>query len=215
MIPKYVLASIAVSVGGLLNGYDAGGIGAITVMPEFEKTFGKLSPSVVNFAISLTMLARAFPATCVGHLIDRTGRLRAMIIGGVMFGISATIHGTAMTLAQFLVGRALSRLGEGLYVSNVSVYIAEIAPVKSRGVLACLPQFIATAVVCVGYFTAYGSVEIPSSMVQHLPYVVQVSLTFALVGSCLPLPDSPGWLISYGKRAESIHALERPYFSLV
>jgi hypothetical protein len=46
--PKYVQASMIVSMGGLLFGLDTGTIGPLTVMPQFDETFGTLSATVVR-----------------------------------------------------------------------------------------------------------------------------------------------------------------------
>lgn len=214
LVPNYTLASMAVSLGGLLNGYDTGAIGAMTVMPQWTSTMGNLSPSLVGFTVSLIMLTGAMPAVFAGNLADRFGRVKTIMGGGILFGLGALIQGSAMSLAQFLVGRALSGLGQGVYLSIVAVYVCEIAPVKSRGILAGLPQFMACAGVCTGYFTCYGSIGIQSSMAWRLPYVIQGIISVFLVGSCFALPDSPRWLIAHGKREEALSALHRLEFSL-
>lgn len=214
LVPNYTLASMAVSLGGLLNGYDTGAIGAMTVMPQWTSTMGNLSPSLVGFTVSLIMLTGAMPAVFAGNLADRFGRVKTIMGGGILFGLGALIQGSAMSLAQFLVCRALSGLGQGVYLSIVAVYVCEIAPVKSRGILAGLPQFMACAGVCTGYFTCYGSIGIQSSMAWRLPYVIQGIISVFLVGSCFALPDSPRWLIAHGKREEALSALHRLEFSL-
>lgn len=45
--PKYIQASIIISTGGILFGLDTGTIGPLTVMPQFDETFGILSSTVV------------------------------------------------------------------------------------------------------------------------------------------------------------------------
>jgi MFS family permease len=135
--------------------------------------------------------------------------------GAVFFAAGAILQGVSHNLILFLIGRALGGFGEGVYLSNVSVYICEIAPAKRRGMLAGLPQFMATAGVCMGYFICYGTVHINSSMAWRLPYIIQAVLGISLALSCLVLPESPRWLILHGKRTETIHALDRLNFSMV
>ena len=213
-LPKYVLASVLISNGGLLNGLDTGSIGAITNMAQFTESIGALSPFLLGFTVSLIMLTGSVPSILAGHLADKFGRLKMILLGAVMFGTGVVLQGAAGTLAQFLVGRAVAGLGEGVYLSNVSVYITEIAPAKSRGMLAGMPQFMATTGVCVGYFICYGTVHIESSMAWRLPYVIQGSLALIFGISCLLLPESPRWLMLHGKRDEAIRALERLNFSM-
>jgi MFS family permease len=215
LIPNYVFASIAVSIGGFLNGYDTGSIGAVMEMDEFREVVGHLSSFLVGFSVSLIMLTGALPAMVAGQLADWLGRLKVIMLGAVVFAIGAAIEGSSSGLPQFLVGRAIAGLGEGVYLSNVSVYICEIAPMKHRGILAGLPQFMATAGVCVGYFTCYGTVTVQSAMAWRAPYIVQCILSTVFVASCMILPDSPRWLMTHGRRQDALVALERLDFSLV
>ncbi|KAF6804952.1 MFS sugar transporter [Colletotrichum sojae] len=214
-IPNYVVASVSISLGGLANGLDTGSIGAITAMSQFTKTVGSLSPFLVGFTVSLIMLTGAVPSMLTGYLADKFGRLKLNLAGAVLFGIGVLLQGTAYSLPHFLFGRALAGLGEGVFLGNMSVYICEIAPAKSRGTLAGLPQFMSTAGVCIGYFTAYGTVNIDSSMAWRLPYVVQGLCAVMFAVTCLVLPESPRWLLLHGRRVDAIRALERLEFSPV
>lgn len=53
-VPGYILACMAVSLGGFLNGFDTGSIGAITDMEQFAATFGELSPLIRGFTVRMT-----------------------------------------------------------------------------------------------------------------------------------------------------------------
>ncbi|KAI5241010.1 general substrate transporter [Aureobasidium subglaciale] len=130
--PGYVLSAITISLGGFLNGYDTGSIGAVTEMPYFASSIGELSPFLRGFTVSLIMLTGAFPSFFAGQLADRFGGLAVVAAGALVFTIGAALEGSANKLAMFLVGRALCGIGEGLWLSNVSVYITEIAPSARR-----------------------------------------------------------------------------------
>lgn len=118
----YVLATVLISLGGVLNGYDTGSIGAVTVMPYYEKTFGILTPLMRGFTVSLIMLTGAAPSLFAGQLADRYGRLPIVCLGATVFVAGAIMQGAASQMAVFLAGRAFCGLGEGLWLSNVSVY---------------------------------------------------------------------------------------------
>ncbi|OLN88781.1 putative polyol transporter 2-like protein 1 [Colletotrichum chlorophyti] len=212
-IPNYVLASVSISLGGLANGLDTGCIGAIMAMPQFAGSVGTLSPFLVGFTVSLIMLTGGFPSVFAGHLADRFGRLKMNLAGAFLFGVGVLLQGTSKDLPQFLSGRALAGVGEGVFLGNMSVYICEIAPARHRGTLAGLPQFMATTGVCIGYFACYGTVGISSSMAWRLPYVVQGLCAVFFGLSCLMLPESPRWLLLQGRRADAVRSLERLEFS--
>lgn len=215
LLPKYVLASVAVSLGGVINGYDTGSVGAVMEMDQFTKTMGHLSPFLVGFSVSLIMLTGAVPSVFGGQLADSLGRLKVITLGAVLFGIGAAIEGSASSLVQFLAGRAIAGFGQGVFLSNVSVYICEIAPVKHRGILAGLPQFMATAGICVGYFTCYGTVSIQSGMAWRIPYIIQCIISALFVAGCMIIPDSPRWLMLHGRRQDALVALDWLDFSMV
>ncbi|KAF2431358.1 general substrate transporter [Tothia fuscella] len=208
-IPNYVVTSITMSIGGLVNGLDTGSIGAIVSMKQFEKSIGHLSPSLLGFTVSLIMLTGGIPSVFAGYLADRFGRLHVILVGAVLFVLGAIVQGAARGLITLLIGRALGGFGEGIYLSNMGVYICEIAPVKRRGMLAGLPQFMSTAGVCIGYFICYGTVHIDSSMAWRIPYVFQAVLGAGLAIGTLVLPESPRWLILHGKRTIAVRALDR------
>lgn len=214
--PGYVLASLAISIGGLMNGYDTGSIGAVISMPQFEATIGRLSPTLVGFTVSLIMLAGTVPSVFAGWLADHHGRLRTVLLGSVLFCAGSLLQGTAYGLPQFLLGRTVAGLGEGVYLSNMAVYISEISPTKNRGVLSGLPQFMCTAGICIGYFTCYGSIYLRgSSMAWRLPFVVMVVMSVVLIGLCARLPESPRWSMSRGDQPAALDALRRLDFSMV
>lgn len=139
--PGWMVASSIISIGGLLNGYsiangftrkqaenplssyDTGSIGAVTTMPHFELTFGAPTPAMRGFIVSFLMLMGAVPAFFAGQLADRYGQLRVVMVGSSIFTLGVILQGASSALPMLLVGRALAGLGEGLWLSNVSVYV--------------------------------------------------------------------------------------------
>ena len=90
-------------------------------MPYFETTFGVLSPTIRGFTVSLIMLMGAVPSFFSGQLADRFGHLRIVMAGALVFALGAILQASASQLSMFLVGRALAGIGEGLWLTNVSV----------------------------------------------------------------------------------------------
>ncbi|KAH6848513.1 general substrate transporter [Alternaria alternata] len=208
-IPGYALASTFVALGGILNGFDTGSVGAITEMPSYIGTFGHLSPTMRGFTVSLIMLCGAIPATIAGYLADRFGRLRIMIAGAVLCTIGCILECAAFHLWLFLVGRALMGIGQGFALTNIGVYICEIAPSRSRGKFVSLPQFGAAIGVCVGYFSCYGSIHIKGDMSWRLPYILQAALAVLWATGSFFLPESPRWLILHGRRSQAMEELKK------
>lgn len=213
-MPNYVSASMILSLAGLLNGFDTGCIGSIVHMEQFAATVGRLSATLTGITVSVIMLTGILPALLGGHLADRHGRLRVILPGAVLFGLGAMLQATSFGLGQFVAGRAISGTGQGAFLANVSVYIAEVAPPAARGRLTATPQFMSALGVCVGYFGCYGTASLASSLAWRLPYIAQVVVAAMLAGACLVLPESPRWLLQHGCAQEAARALQRLDFDM-
>ncbi|KAK3075305.1 hypothetical protein LTR53_001506 [Teratosphaeriaceae sp. CCFEE 6253] len=205
----YTTAALAVSLGGILNGYDTGSVGAAVTMPQFKETMGEISPGMLGFTVSVIMFAGALPSFLSGPPADKYGRLAVVAAGGVSFAIGAVLQASALSLAQFIAGRIFAGAGEGLFLGVMNVYICEISPSARRGTLASMPQLFSVLAMCAGYFTAYGSVKIQSSMAWRLPFILMSIIAAALVVTCFFLPPSPRWLVLRGRHEDAAAAVER------
>jgi len=81
--------------------------------------------------------------------------------------------------------------------------------------LVSAPQFMATAGICAGYFTCYGSIHIASSISWRLPFILEATIAVGLAISCLYLPVSPRWLLLHGRRDDAMREAERLTLSRV
>ncbi|MCJ1365610.1 hypothetical protein MMC16_004735 [Acarospora aff. strigata] len=208
--PQYLTASLIISLGGLLNGLDTGTIGPVTAMPSFADTFGVLSPSLHGLVISSILLPATFTSLFSGALSDSLGRTRAVAIGAIFFAIGAALEASAFSIGMFIAGRCVVGIGEGLFLSTLVVYVCEISPPSKRGPLATLVQVFITIGLCVGYFTCYGTVRLPSSLSWRLPLALQSGIALFLgATSFFYLPHSPRWLAYKGRREEASLAWDK------
>ena len=213
--PKYVLASVIASLSGLANGLDTGCIGGIIHMHQFSATVGKLSPTMLGFTVSLIMLAGVLPSMFAGHVADRFGRIKIIMFGSGVYTIGMILEGSATGLPPFLFGRVLAGFGQAFSLGNASVYICEIAPARSRGMLSSMPQLMACAGVCWGYFLCYSSSSLEGSISWRLGFVAQAINSASLFFLCFLLPESPRWLLLNDRRDDAVRSLERLQFSMV
>ncbi|KAL8950172.1 MAG: hypothetical protein Q9222_003779 [Ikaeria aurantiellina] len=183
-------------------------------MPGFADSFGTFSPTIHGLIVSSILLPAAFTSFFAGHLADKVGRLKAIMIGAAIFGVGAALEAGAVSLGMFIPGRALAGVGEGFFLSTVVVYICEICPPERRGPVASLVQLLTTFGIPTGYFICYGTVNIKSSYSWRLPFMLQAILATALACTCPFLPSSPRWLIDRGHPSQAGPAMDRLQLSL-
>lgn len=120
-IPAYYVASILVSFGGLLFGYDTGIIGEITTMDQFANSLGHFSSTVHGLIVSAILIPAAASSFFAGHLADKIGRPRSIAIGGIIFALGCGIESGSVHIAMLIIGRIITGLGEGFFLSTVVV----------------------------------------------------------------------------------------------
>ncbi|EEH35738.2 hypothetical protein PAAG_00061 [Paracoccidioides lutzii Pb01] len=200
--PRYVIAAVIASTGGVLNGLDTGVIDPITTMSSFTDEFGHPSPAIHGMIVSSILLSMAITSLFAGSISDNLGRTRAIALGALLYAIGATIEAGARILGVFLFGRLVAGVGEGFFLSTLVVYICEISAANHRGLLASLIQFFITSGLVMGYFSCYGTVSIQSSFSWRFPVAMQSGIAlFLTVASLFYLPESPRWLFHHGHGA--------------
>ncbi|GHG54707.1 MFS transporter [Flavimobilis marinus] len=138
---RAILLSVSAAVGGFLFGFDSSVInGAVdAIETDFE-----LSATVTGFAVAVALLGCALGAWYAGRLADRFGRPRVMLIGALLFLVSAIGSGFAFGVWDLVLWRVVGGIGVGIASVITPAYIAEISPTAVRGRLASLQQLAIT-----------------------------------------------------------------------
>ena len=148
----------AVSLGGLLFGFDSGVISGCeeAIQREFA-----LAPFWHGLVVAGALIGTVFGALAAGRMCDRLGRKPTLVWMGVLFLVSAA--GCAFTPGGETLGPQVlgwMRFIGGIAIGGVSVavpmYIAEIAPPEKRGRLVLVNQFCIVLGIVVSYLSNYG-----------------------------------------------------------
>lgn len=208
--PGYITAAFVCSLGGFIFGIDTGIIGPVTVMSHFKHYVGNPSPTVHGVIVSSILVPAAVSSCFAGRLADALGRSRGIMIGSLIFALGAALEAGSVHIAMFILGRVVEGVGEGLYFGTLIAYICEISPPRHRGALTTAPQLLTTIGIVTGFFTCYGTVEIPTSLSWRLPFALLAfyALVFAAVVFTW-LPPSPRWLSLQGRTDEAEQAWEK------
>ena len=154
--PSLYWITCAVSLGGLLFGFDAGVISGCeeAIQGEFA-----LKPFWHGLVVAGALIGTVFGALAAGRMCDWLGRKPTLVWMGVLFFISAA--GCAITPHGEIGPRVLGwmRFIGGIAIGGVSVavpmYIAEIAPPEKRGRLVLVNQFCIVLGIVVSYISNY------------------------------------------------------------
>lgn len=142
----YVLTIFVIGCGSIPKGYDEGGFSASISLPSFKRDFdldsiqwahnaSGLASREANIT-SLGVLGAAFGSLLALAMTDRVGRLRSWRIlvcvymsGNLMQVFSSGIYGF------LLFARIWGGLGAGGLTVVAPLYLSEISPAKSRGMI--------------------------------------------------------------------------------
>ncbi|WP_284947174.1 MFS transporter [Acidisoma cladoniae] len=128
---------VAAYLGWTLDAFDF--FIMIFVFDDVAKTFG-VGLTTASFAITLTLLMRAFGAYFFGRLADRYGRRPVMMANILCFSALELLSGLAPTLLAFMVLRALFGLAMGGEWGVGSSLTMETIPARWRGWVSGLLQ---------------------------------------------------------------------------
>lgn len=134
-----VFISLVAALGGFLFGYDWVVIGG--AKPFYEVFFHITnSAGLKGWAMSSALVGCIFGAIGAGIFSDKFGRKNLLLFASCLFTVSAFGTGIAETFNLFIVYRIIGGAGIGIASTISPMYIAEIAPSKTRGFYVSINQ---------------------------------------------------------------------------
>lgn len=205
-----VLISLIVALGGFLLGFDSAVISGAT--PFYKNTFGLNSGSMlIGFSVSSLILGAIIGNIMAGKLADRFGRRGVLKVTALLFTISAITTALAFNISSFLAARIIGGFGVGMAILVAPMYIAEIAPRKSRGTLVTFNQLNIVLGISIAYFSNYFFQQTIADSdlkwrvmlgVEAIPAILFFILLFFV-------PRSPRWLLQKAKGEEARGVLNK------
>ncbi|KAF3044863.1 hypothetical protein E8E11_006617 [Didymella keratinophila] len=201
----YVLAVVVLASGAIPKGYDEGGFSASV---GNATGLGNRTANITSFGV----LGAAFGALIAYALNDKIGRLWSFRLAILVWASGTLMQVFSSGIFGFLIfARIWSGLGSGGLTVVSPLFLSEIAPTKSRGMIVSIYMVVLLSFLTLGFFINYG---VSNHMVQDRSQwqIVQaiplIPVGAAFIVSFL-IPDSPRWLASKGRHQESIAALAR------
>lgn len=185
------------AIAGLLFGYDTGIIsGAIL----FIKKDFDLSPSQVGMVVSAVLLGALIGSAFCSKITDRLGRRGSLMIASGLFVLASLGAAMSDDAHELMITRLFLGIAIGISSLTAPLYLAEIAPAKSRGFLVSLNQLAVTVGILGAYCVNYVlSLEGAWRLMLGLGAVPGAMLGISLFF----LPESPRWLILRGQKEKA------------
>jgi len=222
--------TLVATLGGLLFGYDTGVIsGTVGSLDNFFVIPKGLSETAASafkgFLVSSALIGCIIGGVFGGLVSKKLGRKNGLILAAILFLISA--FGSAMpemfigTLGEldhtfatvFIVYRIIGGIGVGLASMLSPLYIAEIAPAKSRGKLVSFNQLAIVGGFMIVYFVNYfisrsgGSDEWLNTIGWRWMFASEVIPAGLFLGLLFFVPDTPRSLMLRNKPEEALKVL--------
>ena len=127
-----------------------------------------------------------------------------MIIGVI---IQVTAMPGSLPLLQFIFGRVITGIGNGMNTSTIPTYQAECSKTSNRGLLICIEGGIIAIGTAIAYWIDFGAHYGPPDLVWRFPIAFQIFFGILIIVGMTYLPESPRYLIAHGKVEEGTRVL--------
>ena len=189
--------SLIAGLGGILYGYDMGVIAAALIF--VRKSF-MLSTRMEEVVVSVVLIGAMFGALAGGSITDRIGRRATLLWGGAIFLAGSLLAPASPNVATLIVARVLLGVAIGFTSVTAPVYVSELSPPRSRGMLIGLYQFALTLGIALADLVGYW---LASQHAWRLMFGIGALPAALFILLLLTLPESPRWLFAQNRIAEA------------
>jgi sugar porter (SP) family MFS transporter len=140
-----------------------------------------------------------------GAIADRIGRRSTLLWGGATFLVGSLLAPASPNAITLIVARALLGVAIGFTSVTAPVYVSELAPPKSRGMLIGLYQFALTLGIALADLVGYW---LSAQHAWRLMFGLGALPAALFVVLLLTLPESPRWLYAQNRISEAQSVLK-------
>jgi MFS transporter, SP family, xylose:H+ symportor len=223
--------TVAATLGGLLFGYDTAVISGVTDAITYNFVEPRhLAEADANFlsglAIAFALLGCVIGAGIAGPISTSIGRKGGLLIAGILFFLSSlgagypeffwSIFGATgyKALPAFFFYRLMGGTAIGMASMLAPMYIAEVAPPSTRGMLVTFQQIAIVVGINLVYFVNW---LIQSG--HDRTYLMSTAWRYMLASAAIPatlliifmliVPETPRYLVLKDRDAEALALLKR------
>ncbi|WVQ84416.1 hypothetical protein IAT38_006568 [Cryptococcus sp. DSM 104549] len=211
------MVTFVAGTGFTLFGYDQGVMSGLMTLPSFEEKFpqtaggfeGSRTATLQSLLIAIYEIGCLFGALSNLWVGDWLGRRHTISLGGVIMLVGAVLQTASVSYAMMIVARIVTGVGNGLLTSTVPAYQSECSKPHRRGQLVLAEGSLITFGIMISYWLDLGFYFTSGSISWRFPIAFQLIFIIIMI-ACMylcRLPESPRWLASKGKYAESLAVL--------
>ncbi|KAI1407382.1 general substrate transporter [Hypoxylon sp. FL1857] len=208
---RVVQVCVTAALGGFLYGFSANAMSGTLAQTSFIALFLTTTDATSRMdGLLASFLGGAFLGSILqAPVSNKWGRRSANLVAAFVSVVAGILQSASYHIEMLLVARVICGIGAGMVIANSPVYMSEVAPPHTRGLLVGLQG--------VGIVTAYIACSLCSLIFSFVQNPVQWRLTFIVLTiaaagfscSLLSLPESPRWLMENGREEQARSELER------
>ena len=205
--PFVYAAAFCAAVNSALLGYDIGVAGGAMFLAKDELQLSDFDTEIILSTLNFF----AIPGALLSRPIsDNYGRTKTLALASAFFLCGSLIMASAGGFTMLLVGRMLLGLGTGCGLSIDPLYISEMSPPESRGILVSWSEFS----INIGILLGFTANAIFSALRPGVAWRVMLGLGAVMPVAMLYLslhvmPETPRFLMKVGREEEAREVMEK------
>jgi sugar porter (SP) family MFS transporter len=189
--------SFIAGLGGILYGFDMGVIAAALI---YVRDAFHLSTWMQEVLVIAVLIGVMIGALIGGTVADRVGRRKTLVWGAILFIAGSILAPLSPNVYVLFVARTLLGIAVGFTSVTAPVYVSELAPPQSRGMLIGLYQFALTSGIALADLVGYW---FAASHGWRWMFAFGLIPALFFLFMVLTVPESPRWLFAQNRVAEA------------
>ncbi|KAK5268355.1 hypothetical protein LTR99_004241 [Exophiala xenobiotica] len=205
-----IITILAAATASFNFGYSNNAIAGTLAQTSFVEYFLFTAPTSRVGGILGAFLGGGFIGSVVQSPISsRFGRRPCNMMAAFIVMVAAALQAGSVHIAMFLAARVFNGIGAGMIITNTPVYMSEISPAHTRGLMVSSQGVSITLAYIVSSLLALAFHFVDHSYQWRLQFVVLAAFALVLVVTMYFIPESPRWLMDNGKYDQAWEVLQK------
>ncbi|KAK1141142.1 sugar transporter-like protein [Aspergillus melleus] len=224
--PLRMAITLTAVMGFSLFGYNQGMMSGLIAGTEFVKSFPTLAMptdptdaedrhiNVLRGAVTACYEIGCFFGALFSMFFgDKIGRTRLIMMGASILIVGALIStvsfGDHWGLGQFVIGRVVSGIGNGMNTATIPVWQSECSSAHNRGFLVCFEGAVIAVGTFVAYWVVFGLSYVDFDVQWRFPVALQILFAILVLIGASMFPESPRWMVMRGFDKEACEVIAK------